>query len=348
MMTPDERSRFRGARRLDVGARRSPSPWGWSAATCSRGRARGFWSSSRPFPSSLPYLVLSTPSHRGPGSSVVALVLLFLIGSDGGGSSAGRPWRIGGSLALSASPRRRDDRPRRMTCRSGADASVRGAAVFRDCRSRRSGLSPRAGSRPTSRRHDARCLRPSRRPRRRVPRGASPGGRPLRLPVRRPRVLALLQLETHGDHDDGGDLPAHRRLAQLDGGDPARHATLAAATALLVGGLEFVAWLVRAGVLVNFISETVLIGFKCGVAFQIASTQLPKLFGFPGGHGDFWERCRTSPRHRPDNAVALLVGGAALVLLVFAKRFLPGSPIGLFVVVPGIAVSAAAGPRITG
>jgi MFS superfamily sulfate permease-like transporter len=41
---------------------------------------------------------------------------------------------------------------------------------------------------------------------------------------------------------------------------------------------------VPAGAVVNFFSETVLVGFKCGVAFFLASTQLPKLFGFGGPH----------------------------------------------------------------
>ena len=53
--------------------------------------------------------------------------------------------------------------------------------------------------------------------------------------------------------------------------------------------IAFIAWLAKAGAIVNFISESVMIGFKCGVALFLASTQLPKLFGFHGAHGDFWE-----------------------------------------------------------
>src|SRR3982751_461982 len=56
-------------------------------------------------------------------------------------------------------------------------------------------------------------------------------------------------------------------LAEISGGDPARHATLAACTALIVAALAFGAYLARAGAIVNFFSETVLVGFKCGVAF---------------------------------------------------------------------------------
>ena len=81
----------------------------------------------------------------------------------------------------------------------------------------------------------------------------------------------------------------------MSGGDPARQATLAACTALMVAALAFAAYAVRAGTIVNFFSETVLVGFKCGVALFLASTQLPKLFGFSGSHGDFWERMGAFP-----------------------------------------------------
>src|SRR5204863_9676069 len=53
-------------------------------------------------------------------------------------------------------------------------------------------------------------------------------------------------------------------------GDPARHAALAACTALMVAGLAFAAYALRAGTLVSFFSETVLVGFKVGVACVLA------------------------------------------------------------------------------
>src|SRR5215467_12475116 len=77
-------------------------------------------------------------------------------------------------------------------------------------------------------------------------------------------------------------------LGQIAGGDTTRFGALAAGTALLVAIIAFVAWLVKAGAIVNFISESVMVGFKCGVALFLASTQLPKLFGIHGAHADFW------------------------------------------------------------
>lgn len=134
-------------------------------------------------------------------------------------------------------------------------------------------------------------------------------------------------------------------LGELAGGDPQRFAALAAGTALLVGLFGVVAWLVRAGSVVNFISETVLIGFKAGIALVLASTQLPKLFGFGGAHGgDFWERMGHFFSHVGEtNGTALALGLGAFAVLLAGKRFLPGRPVAIFVVVGGIAATALLG-----
>ena len=130
-------------------------------------------------------------------------------------------------------------------------------------------------------------------------------------------------------------------LGDLAGGDPSRFWALASCTALIVGGLGFIAWLAKAGVIVNFISESVLVGFKCGIALFIASTQLPKLFGFKGSHGDFWERAGYFFSHlRDTNTASLLLGIGALALLLLGKRFLKNKPVALFVVIAGILVAA--------
>lgn len=129
-------------------------------------------------------------------------------------------------------------------------------------------------------------------------------------------------------------------LGELAGGDPARFGALAASTALLTGAIAFIAWLVRAGSAVSFISETVLIGFKAGVALHLASTQLPKLFGIKGTHGDFWERMGGFFQHVGEtNTTSLALGGAALAVLILGKKFLPNKPVALLVVIGGIAAA---------
>src|SRR6201987_1681093 len=130
-------------------------------------------------------------------------------------------------------------------------------------------------------------------------------------------------------------------LGEIAGGDTSRFGALAAATALLVALIAFIAWLVRAGVIVNFISESVMTGFKCGVALFLASTQLPKLFGFHGAHGSFWQNSAHFFKHLADtNPTSLLVGGIALAVLVLGKIFLKNKPVALFVVIGGIVAAS--------
>ncbi|HEU4689131.1 MAG TPA: SulP family inorganic anion transporter, partial [Vicinamibacterales bacterium] len=61
-------------------------------------------------------------------------------------------------------------------------------------------------------------------------------------------------------------------LGDIAGNDPVRYAALASCSALIVAALAFLAYALRAGTIVNFFSETVLVGFKCGVALFLAST----------------------------------------------------------------------------
>ena len=126
-------------------------------------------------------------------------------------------------------------------------------------------------------------------------------------------------------------------LGEMSAGDPARHAALAACTALMVASLAFIAYLARAGALVNFFSETVLVGFKCGVALFLASTQLPKLFGFSGSHGDFWERMAHFFRGLGEtNPTSLMLGLSALAFLLLGKTVLKHRPVALIVVIVSI------------
>ena len=129
-------------------------------------------------------------------------------------------------------------------------------------------------------------------------------------------------------------------LGGIAGGDTSRFSALAAGTAVLVALIAFIAWLVKAGSIVNFISESVMVGFKCGVALFLASTQLPKLFGIHGAHGNFWENSGNFLKHLHEtNPTSLTIGGVALAVLVLGKIFLKNKPVALFVVVGGIVAS---------
>lgn len=111
-----------------------------------------------------------------------------------------------------------------------------------------------------------------------------------------------------------------------------------------VAALSFVAWLLRLSVLVKLISDSILVGFKAGAGLTIAMTQLPSLFGVPGGGHDFFERAFLFAGQlgamRP---VVFMVGAVALGLLVFGERLLPGKPVALGVVAMSIVAATLLG-----
>lgn len=128
-------------------------------------------------------------------------------------------------------------------------------------------------------------------------------------------------------------------VAGMAGGDATRWAAIAALTALVVAVLGMLAWLLRLSGLVNFISQTILTGFKAGAALTIALTQLPKLFGVPGGGDHFFERVGILARQLGGtNALVLGLGLAAIALLVIGQKLLPGRPVALAVMAAAIAL----------
>jgi high affinity sulfate transporter 1 len=132
-------------------------------------------------------------------------------------------------------------------------------------------------------------------------------------------------------------------VAGMANGDPERWADIAALTALVIAGMCVLAWILRLSSLVNFISETILLGFKAGAALTIAMTQLPKLFGVKGGGENSFERVAILYGQLPETNLAVLAFGlAAIALLVLGEKFLPGRPIALFVVALSVIVLSVA------
>ncbi|MEO8346711.1 MAG: SulP family inorganic anion transporter [Betaproteobacteria bacterium] len=128
-------------------------------------------------------------------------------------------------------------------------------------------------------------------------------------------------------------------LGAIAVGDPARYAELAATTALFVGLIALGAWAMRWGAIVHFISETVLTGFKIGAGFVIAVSQLPLLLGLPGGGHDFMRTLARVARELPlAHPASLVLGLAALTLLVTGQMKRPRWPIPLMTVAFAIAM----------
>lgn len=133
-------------------------------------------------------------------------------------------------------------------------------------------------------------------------------------------------------------------LATLAAGDPAMHASIATLTAFMVAAICLVAWLARLSVLVKLISDSVLVGFRFGAGLTIAMTQLPSLFGVPGGGHTFPERVWLLAGQIGEfNTVTLAIGLVAIALLVAGARLLPGKPVSLGVVALSIVVVAVFG-----
>ena len=70
-------------------------------------------------------------------------------------------------------------------------------------------------------------------------------------------------------------------VGPLAAGDPARYAALAAALALVVGGLCLLARVARLGFLADLLSKPVLVGYLAGIAVLMIVSQLGKVTGVP-------------------------------------------------------------------
>ncbi|MBV8214926.1 MAG: SulP family inorganic anion transporter [Verrucomicrobia bacterium] len=126
-------------------------------------------------------------------------------------------------------------------------------------------------------------------------------------------------------------------VAPLAMGDPVRYVQIATLSAFVAAAMCIIAWVFRLSALTNFISETVLLGFKAGAALSIAVTQIPALFGIPGGGHNFIERliAITNQLGHPQPLI-LAIGLTSLALLWAGERFLPNRPVALFVVIISI------------
>ena len=111
---------------------------------------------------------------------------------------------------------------------------------------------------------------------------------------------------------------------------------------LLTGLIQLGMGVARLGVLVNFISHTVIIGFTAGAALLIASSQIKNFFGLDiprGAH--FHEVLIHFGSHILDiNLWVMTVGVATLASGMFAKRYLKKLPYMIVAMVVGSLVAA--------
>jgi SulP family sulfate permease len=110
----------------------------------------------------------------------------------------------------------------------------------------------------------------------------------------------------------------------------------------------------RLGVLVNFISHTVVVGFTAGAGVLIIASQLANFLGIDVARGaSFLETLAAAARHLPDvQPYVLAVGVATLAAGLLARRFMPKFPYMIVAMVAGAALAygltAALGAGATG
>jgi len=133
-------------------------------------------------------------------------------------------------------------------------------------------------------------------------------------------------------------------VAPLAASDPQKYGALAAAVALVLGGLFLLAGMLNLGFVSDFISKPVLKGFVFGVALNIVIKQLPKLLGIEKGSGQAYMQLWHAIFHVVDaNPWTVMTGATALAIMFIVGRYLPRIPGALLVLVGGIAVSRALG-----
>ena len=96
-------------------------------------------------------------------------------------------------------------------------------------------------------------------------------------------------------------------VAPLAAGDPAAFMALSSALALTVGIIMLVLGIIKLGFISDFLAKSVMTGYIFGVACLIAISQLPKVFGVPGGSGTFFRAARAIHR-QPAGDQRLLPG----------------------------------------
>lgn len=118
------------------------------------------------------------------------------------------------------------------------------------------------------------------------------------------------------------------------------YAALTAGLAILAGLVSVLAGLFKLGRIASFFSESVLTGFVTGLALTIAIKQVPKLFGFEGGHGNFWERLYDIAAHLTEtHFLTLALGVISIVLLFFLEERFHKLPAALIIMLFGILIS---------
>ena len=125
--------------------------------------------------------------------------------------------------------------------------------------------------------------------------------------------------------------------------DPALYVALAAALALAIGLLLFLAGALRLGFVADFFGKPVLLGYINGVALIVISSQLGKLLGISIDADDFFAIVSEVLSELGDaNGATVLLSAGLLSAAIAARRVLPVLPASLVVLALALVIAALA------
>ena len=116
---------------------------------------------------------------------------------------------------------------------------------------------------------------------------------------------------------------------------------LALTLTFMAGLFQLIFGLARMGILVNFVSHSVVVGFTAGAAMLIVTSQIKHVFGIsaPGSHSFFSSWGHIHQEIVNMNPYALMVASGTLVIAVIFKLILPRWPGLLFAMIVGSAIA---------
>jgi sulfate permease, SulP family len=130
-------------------------------------------------------------------------------------------------------------------------------------------------------------------------------------------------------------------VAPLAAGDPASLLIYSSALAIIVGVILLALSLLKLGFISDFLAKSVMTGYVFGVACLIAVSQLPKIFGVPGGSGNFFQQMSQLIYNLPQtNLYSLALGLGTIILIFLIRRFWPKIPGALVALLLGIVITS--------
>jgi SulP family sulfate permease len=129
-------------------------------------------------------------------------------------------------------------------------------------------------------------------------------------------------------------------VAPLAAGNAAAFMALTSALAITVGLIMIVLSFMKLGFISDFLSKSVMTGYIFGVALLIAMSQLPKVFGVPGGDGNVFQQLGQLIANLPQtNPYALALGVGTIALILIIKRYKPLIPGALLALILGTVIA---------